>query len=91
MLILVASEQIPANKKEIELTPREIIDAVTTKFPGADAGCALTLQEENTGSFYVMWTTPLVPQNIHKLAVAATSQERLEVHWVGFIEERQPK
>lgn len=68
----------------MQQTPNQIADAVTKKYPGASAGCCLTVSFED--DYYVMWTAPLCAANTHRLLVSATNQARLEAHWQGFIE-----
>lgn len=69
------------------MTPRQVIDDVTKETPGLVRGCALTLDESKGGS-YVMWTTPICPENTVKLPVAETTRRKLSSQWKSFVAQR---
>jgi len=58
---------------------------------GAHAGCALTVQHNGAdGSQFVAWCIATGGNMIrHTLDAANTTQERLNAHWIGFVENRE--
>lgn len=57
---------------------------------GAHVGCTLTIQHNGAdGSKFVAYTMDAGKIIKHTLDAANTTQERLNAHWLGFVQNRE--
>ena len=67
------------------IAPSVVVDTITRITPGADAGCAMYVEDGHMGRNYVLWHTPVCAANTERLLTEATPPERLQAHWKGFV------
>lgn len=66
---------------------REIAHRVSDATKAPDAGVVVGVQEDNTGTRYVLWSIGTNGRiTDHILDVAFTNEERLTAHAIGFID-----
>lgn len=72
---------------------RKMVLVAVDKQQGAHVGAFLTVEFTNStqNHEFFMWTGHVAGPGVHKLLCSVTSQERLDAHWQGFVENLEAK